>query len=98
MGKKDKKDKALKKFDLDNFDPDQEVVIPLSAGEMTLIHYLLRSKLEELEVLYKAGDRSEDTRLSGVFAFSSIAKIEELLKPVAEWAEQFSTHTCEEHE
>ena len=83
-----KKDKKKKGFDTDNFDPEQEVVVPLSAGEMTLIHYLLRQKLEEVEVLFKAGDRSDDTRLSGTFAISSIQKIEELLRPVAEWAQE----------
>lgn len=80
----------------DEFDPNQEVQIYLSAGELSLIHSLLAEKLEECEVLYKAGDRSQDTGLTAKFSIQSIEKIEPLLKPVAEWLHQ-QAHEHEHH-
>jgi hypothetical protein len=84
--KKNQQEVTSTAFDLENFDPDAEVSLSLSAGELTIIHYTLRKTLEELEVLYKAGDRSNETQLSGGFATSVVEKVEEVLRPVAEWA------------
>ena len=79
-----KKNETPTGFDTSKSLLEQQVPVTLGAGELALIHYLTRQKLDECEVMYKAGDRSDDLRLTSQFCFSIIESIEGLLAPVAE--------------
>jgi hypothetical protein len=92
MGKKDKKAQVGGFAIGDGFDPEQEVSLSFSAGELSLIHHLLVDKFQECEVLYNAGDRSTDNGLTGKFSVSAITKIEPILQPLAEWVHQEHEH------
>ena len=71
-------------FDVSQPLQEQEVPVSLGAGELALIHHLTRLKLDECEVLYKAGDRRDDLRLTSQFCFSILEKLEIPLSPVIE--------------